>query len=249
MVSRLLFLMVAYLLMPTLSLFKQERHQGRDKKKRGPKPPWDGEGKGRGGASHGKMIAMPMFENKPIACPCGRVYVLPSALGGYLLFDSEGELGDSLLPLGDLDNGPSARGPYRFEILEKAHGILHREGCKVHEGSYLAGKLEAFQDPMITSSGVDLRRLVVHWKRDPYDIYIGRPTIWGNKYSHQSDTQAEFRVGTREEAIAAYERWLLSEPVMVAMAKRDLRGKVLGCWCRPKLCHGDVLARIANSDD
>jgi hypothetical protein len=24
------------------------------------------------------------------------------------------------------------------------------------------------------------------------------------------------------------------------------RGKVLGCWCAPKACHGDVLARIAD---
>ena len=25
-----------------------------------------------------------------------------------------------------------------------------------------------------------------------------------------------------------------------------LKGKVLGCWCKPGPCHGDVLARIAN---
>ncbi|MGD9564460.1 MAG: DUF4326 domain-containing protein [Pyrinomonadaceae bacterium] len=27
----------------------------------------------------------------------------------------------------------------------------------------------------------------------------------------------------------------------------ELRGKVLGCWCSPKVCHGDVLARLLNA--
>jgi len=33
---------------------------------------------------------------------------------------------------------------------------------------------------------------------------------------------------------------------MIERVKRELKGKVLGCWCHPKECHGDVLARIAN---
>jgi len=27
----------------------------------------------------------------------------------------------------------------------------------------------------------------------------------------------------------------------------ELRGKVLGCWCAPKACHGDVLVSLANA--
>ncbi|MHB8407806.1 MAG: DUF4326 domain-containing protein [Acidiferrobacterales bacterium] len=26
----------------------------------------------------------------------------------------------------------------------------------------------------------------------------------------------------------------------------ELRGKVLGCWCSPQACHGDVLEELAN---
>jgi hypothetical protein len=33
---------------------------------------------------------------------------------------------------------------------------------------------------------------------------------------------------------------------MIEKAKRELKGKVLGCWCSPKACHGDILAKIAN---
>ena len=87
---------------------------------------------------------------------------------------------------------------------------------------------------------------VVHCKKSPYDVYIGRPTIWGNPYSHKAGTAAKFLVASREEAIASYEAWLLSKPGLVALVKQELRGKVLGCWCHPQACHGDVLSRIAN---
>ena len=87
---------------------------------------------------------------------------------------------------------------------------------------------------------------VVHCKRSPYDVYIGRPSKWGNPFSHLAPdrTIAEFRVASRQEAIARYEEWLLGQPELVA-ALPELRGKVLGCWCAPKPCHGEVLVRLA----
>lgn len=87
---------------------------------------------------------------------------------------------------------------------------------------------------------------VVHCKREPYDVYIGRPSIWGNPFSHLDDTLAQFRVATREEAIEAYEEWINQRPDLLSLLP-DLRGKVLGCWCAPKPCHGDVLVRLANA--
>jgi hypothetical protein len=85
---------------------------------------------------------------------------------------------------------------------------------------------------------------VVHCKKDKYDVYIGRPSIWGNPYSHKKGTLAAFLVNTREEAIAKYKEYLLANPDLVQRARRELRGKVLGCWCKPLPCHGDVLAEI-----
>ena len=81
---------------------------------------------------------------------------------------------------------------------------------------------------------------VVHCKREPYDVYIGRPGPWGNPFKIGRD-------GTREEVIQLYEMWLLERPELVARAKEELRGKRLGCFCAPDACHGDVLLRIANS--
>lgn len=86
---------------------------------------------------------------------------------------------------------------------------------------------------------------VVHCKRAPYDVYIGRPSKWGNPFSHKPGTQAKYRVATREEAIRAYEEWIKTQPHLLADLK-ELRGKTLGCWCKPLPCHGDVLARLAN---
>ena len=88
---------------------------------------------------------------------------------------------------------------------------------------------------------------VVHCKSDPFDVYISRPSKWGNPFSHKAGTLAKFRVATREETISKYRAWILSQPDLVAAARRDLRGKVLGCWCHPLTCHGDVLAEIANT--
>lgn len=88
---------------------------------------------------------------------------------------------------------------------------------------------------------------VVHCKREPFDVYVGRPGPWGNRYSHLPGTLAEFRVATREEAIAAHERWLWEQmqDSGFAVDLAALAGKTLGCWCAPKPCHAGTLARAA----
>lgn len=80
--------------------------------------------------------------------------------------------------------------------------------------------------------------MVVHCKKSPYDVYIGRPSKWGNPFAIGRD-------GSREEVIVKYRGWLSANP---ALLKRlgELEGKVLGCWCAPLPCHGDVLAELAN---
>lgn len=83
--------------------------------------------------------------------------------------------------------------------------------------------------------------LVVHKLSHPYDVYVGRPSRWGNPF-HLS------READRARVIAQYRAWLLAQPELVAAARQELRGKVLGCWCAPKPCHADVLAEVANSD-
>lgn len=78
---------------------------------------------------------------------------------------------------------------------------------------------------------------VVHCKKEPFDVYIGRPSKWGNPFQIGKD-------GTREQVIRKYETWLLSQPQLLNEL-RELEGKVLACWCKPKACHGDVLVKYA----
>jgi Domain of unknown function (DUF4326) len=80
--------------------------------------------------------------------------------------------------------------------------------------------------------------LVVHCKRAKFDVYIGRPSKWGNPFGIGKD-------GTRADVIAKYRRWLMTQPSWLA-ALPELRGKTLGCWCAPHACHGDVLVELAN---
>jgi hypothetical protein len=89
---------------------------------------------------------------------------------------------------------------------------------------------------------------VVHCQKDEYDVYIGRPSKWGNPFSYLDRTLALWKTASREEAIERYEKYLKERPELLTAVKTELRGKVLGCWCSPKSCHGDVLARIADED-
>lgn len=78
---------------------------------------------------------------------------------------------------------------------------------------------------------------VVHIKRAPWDVYIGRPSKWGNPFVIGRD-------GTRADVIRKYEEWLKLQPQLMN-SLHELKGKTLGCWCAPQACHGHVLARLA----
>jgi hypothetical protein len=69
-------------------------------------------------------------------------------------------------------------------------------------------------------------------------VYIGRPSKWGNPFEIGKD-------GDRETVILKYREWILTQPHLIASLP-ELRGKVLGCWCAPKACHGDILVSLAN---
>ncbi len=65
---------------------------------------------------------------------------------------------------------------------------------------------------------------------------IDRMTVWGNP----------FRYGSREHKIARYRIylwWTIQHNPQVMYDLIELRGKKLACWCHPKPCHGDVIAK------
>jgi hypothetical protein len=83
--------------------------------------------------------------------------------------------------------------------------------------------------------------LVVNSRREPYDVFIGRPSKWGNPFRIGKD-------GSRGEVVVKYRDWFFAEEQrgLRDAARRELCGKVLGCFCAPSMCHGDFLAAVAN---
>jgi Domain of unknown function (DUF4326) len=84
-----------------------------------------------------------------------------------------------------------------------------------------------------------MKTIVVHCRKAKFDVYIGRPSKWGNPFKIKKGE-------CREAVIEKYREWLLQQPNLIAQLA-ELEGKVLGCWCKPALCHGDVLAELANA--
>lgn len=69
-------------------------------------------------------------------------------------------------------------------------------------------------------------------------VYIGRPSKWGNPFVIGRD-------GSRAEVIAKYRAWIVVQPTLMN-ALDELRSRDLVCWCAPLACHGDVLVELAN---
>lgn len=77
---------------------------------------------------------------------------------------------------------------------------------------------------------------LVHMRKQHFDVRIDRATKWGNPFVVGVD-------GTRKEVIAKYRDWIKGQPHLLD-ALPELEGKVLGCWCHPKACHGEVLLEL-----
>ena len=50
---------------------------------------------------------------------------------------------------------------------------------------------------------------------------------------------------SRDEAIDSYRDWILKQPQLLKDL-HELKGKTLGCFCKPKSCHGDILVELVN---
>lgn len=101
------------------------------------------------------------------------------------------------------------------------------------------------------------------WMEDPENAYIGRRGIvfvkkpdgsterWPKQDSRWCNPFVVGKDGTREEVIAKFEEYLnllfIEHPAEFKQLKK-LKGKTLGCWCKPEACHGDVIKRFLDND-
>ena len=88
---------------------------------------------------------------------------------------------------------------------------------------------------------VNLRNVddIERWLQHPDHVYIGRGTEWGNPFK-VTDTN------NREQAVHQYENYIKSEKKL-SQRIGELKGKILGCWCSPLLCHGVILHQLAGN--
>jgi len=91
------------------------------------------------------------------------------------------------------------------------------------------------------------------WCDDPNNLYIGRRGIvfidgerypkidspWANPYKIDKDNN-------REDVLKEYEEYIKNKINLTDLNLNDLKGKVLGCWCHPEKCHGDILIKLLN---
>lgn len=83
---------------------------------------------------------------------------------------------------------------------------------------------------------------VVNKNKSTFDVYIGRGSKWGNPYPINLE-----KGHSREVVIELYKTWIGTMIDCNRITIDDLLsldGKRLGCYCKPKPCHGDVLVEL-----
>jgi hypothetical protein len=80
-----------------------------------------------------------------------------------------------------------------------------------------------------------------HNTAPPDAVYIGRGSPWGNQFVIGPD-------GDRDEVCDKHQAYVDSTPGLKARIRKELRGRDVVCFCKPKRCHGDYLVKVANSN-
>jgi len=88
------------------------------------------------------------------------------------------------------------------------------------------------------------KTVVVNIKKERCDVKIDRTTSFGNPYHIGQD-------GDRKQVIEKYRTYFykkLNNPLFRNKVLL-LKGKRLGCYCKPMECHGDVIVEYLEGND
>ena len=93
------------------------------------------------------------------------------------------------------------------------------------------------------------------WMTDPENVYIGRggvvfidkerfpkqDSIWANPYKINNKN-------SREDVLKSYKFYIKNKIIKENLKSEllELKGKNIGCWCKPEPCHGDILVELIN---
>jgi hypothetical protein len=96
----------------------------------------------------------------------------------------------------------------------------------------------------MTTTVINIADAPAGWEKDSKYVFIGRPSRWGNPFRVQGEH-------TRNESIQRFANHLAHhldrlDSKAIQALQAELREKILVCYCKPKRCHGDVLAAFAD---
>jgi hypothetical protein len=78
---------------------------------------------------------------------------------------------------------------------------------------------------------------VVNLRKEHYTVYIGRGSIFGNPFVMGRD-------GDRTTVIQKYREYALKNPRLLREIAILPEDAILGCFCKPLACHGDVIVEL-----
>jgi hypothetical protein len=88
---------------------------------------------------------------------------------------------------------------------------------------------------------VNMRSCNPPWGQ-PGDVRIDRRTKWGNPFMMQKESD-------RDRVCDDYERYYMVVWKDLGLDISELMdAKRLGCWCKPKRCHGDFLKSLIDRE-
>ncbi|QAY01116.1 hypothetical protein ASwh1_48 [Aeromonas phage Aswh_1] len=84
--------------------------------------------------------------------------------------------------------------------------------------------------------------VAVNINKEPCDVVVMRPSKWGNPVFLKKEED-------RDVVLEQYKNYLMKQIRSGNLTRADfkeLEGKRLGCCCKPKKCHADILAYVVN---
>lgn len=127
-------------------------------------------------------------------------------------------------------------------IKNHTHFIIFWDGYELTEFVY---ELKILKPPHRIIP-VEITRVCNKDRHEPFDVYIGRGSPWGNPFPIEHITDG----ATREEVIEKYATYMRKEFLSTPEKLKgllSLKGMRLGCHCKPLACHGDVIADFLNT--
>src|SRR3989344_1262105 len=91
------------------------------------------------------------------------------------------------------------------------------------------------------------------WCEGEANVYIGRKgVVFVNKTrypKHNSVWSNPYKITnreSREDVLKKYREYIINKIELEGLHEKllELKGKNLGCWCKPEECHGDILVSL-----